>query len=416
MATANLKFDGRRVSLEPGVLLSLTQFYAEHLSALGYRPEPIKSLITCARHFCAWLNRSGLALEEVDDSIVDRFAHHSCECRDKRRAGPPSARTVHRTRHFVRFLRRNGLITTPTAAPAQAGARHVREFEEWLRHHRGVGEDTISSHIYVLTRRLLPALGDDMASYDARLVRQVILDGARSYSATYVKRVARVLRQFLQFLAARGECRPWLDRAIPMMVRWRGVTLPRYLSPADVERVIASCDPAMPGGVRDRAILLLLARLGLRAGDILDMRLDDIEWQQGTLRVRGKGRREVRLPLPQDAGNALLRYFKATRARVACDRVFLRSEAPYRAFTESAAISKIVRRALTRAGITNAPSQGAHLLRHSAATAMLRSGATLDAIGAVLRHRSVETTAHYAKVDVPALQQIAQSWPGGVSC
>jgi site-specific recombinase XerD len=299
---------------------------------------------------------------------------------------------------------------------AEVRDRHVIEFEDWLRHHRGIGERTISGHVYVLSRRLLPALGGDPACYDASLVRQVILDGARNHSPTYIKRVAMVLRQYLQFLAACGDCRPWLDRAIPRMVRWRAATLPRYLSLTDVERIIAACDPAMPGGVRDRAILLLLARLGLRAGDILDMRLDDVEWQQGTLRVRGKGRREVRLPLPQDAGNALLHYLKTTRPRVACERIFLRSEAPYLPFTESAAISKIVRRALTRAGITNAPSQGAHLLRHSVATAMLRSGATLDAIGAVLRHRSIETTAHYAKVDIPALHQIAQSWPGDVSC
>lgn len=416
MEKANLKSDGRRVSLEPGALLPVVQIYAERLSDLRYCPEQIKRQVTCARHFCAWLNRSSIALDGVNDRVVEQFARHRCECRHNRRPGRPSARTIYRTRRFVRFLRSHGLICKSPSVTAEVKDRRLIEFEDWLRNHRGITERTIRGHIYVLSQRLLPVLGGDPARYDATLVRQVILDGARQYSPTYSKRVARVLRQYLQFLAARGACRAWLDRAIPRMMCWRGATLPRYLLPADIERIIAACDPAMPGGVRDRAILLLLARLGLRAGDILDMRLDDIEWQQGTLRVRGKGRREVRLPLPQDAGNALLHYLKTTRPRIACDRVFLRSEAPYRAFTESAAISKIVRRALTRAGITNAPSQGAHLLRHSAATAMLRSGATLDAIGTVLRHRSIETTAHYAKVDIPALHRIAQAWPGDVSC
>jgi len=154
----------------------------------------------------------------------------------------------------------------------------------------------------------------------------------------------------------------------------------------------------------------------LRGGDILDMRLDDLDWDEGTLRVRGKGRREVRLPLPQDAGDALLDYLRRVRPRVDDDRIFLRSLAPYRPFAGSCAISDVVRLALKRAGIADPPSRGTNLLRHSAATGMLRAGATLDAIGAVLRHRSTDTTAHYAKVDVAMLRQVAQPWPGDASC
>lgn len=146
------------------------------------------------------------------------------------------------------------------------------------------------------------------------------------------------------------------------------------------------------------------------------MRLDDITWNEGTLRVRGKGRREVKLPLPQDAGDALLDYLELARPRVGDDRIFLRSSAPYRPFAAPCAISDVVRLALKRAGITDPPSRGANLLRHSAATAMLRAGATLDAIGTVLRHRSSDTTAHYAKVDVAMLRQVAQPWPGDASC
>ena len=177
------------------------------------------------------------------------------------------------------------------------------------------------------------------------------------------------LRGYLRFLAAHGVCRPWLDRAVPVIPQWRLSALPRYLPPADVERLIASCDLTKPHGIRDKAILLLLARLGLRAGDILGMRLDDIEWDEGTLRVRGKGRREVRLPLPQDAGDALLDYLERARPRVDDDRMFLRSSAPYRSFAGPCAISDVVRLALKRAGIADPPSRGTNLLRHSAATA-----------------------------------------------
>ena len=146
------------------------------------------------------------------------------------------------------------------------------------------------------------------------------------------------------------------------------------------------------------------------------MRLDDIAWANGTLRVRGKGRREMQLPLPQDAGNALLGYLETTRPSAACEHVFLRLSAPHRPFAVSSSISGVIRLALQRAGIDDAPTRGANLLRHSAATSMLRAGATLDAVGTVLRHRSPDTTAHYAKVDVAMLRQVAQSWPGSEPC
>ena len=157
--------------------------------------------------------------------------------------------------------------------------------------------------------------------------------------------------------------------------------------------------------------MLLLLRLGLRAGDIASMRPTDLDWQEATLLVRGKGRRDVRLPLPQDAGDAVLDYIEHARPQVAIDRVFLCLKAPVRPFESGMIVSDIVRAALRRAGIENPPSHGANLLRHSTATMMLRAGATLDEIGTVLRHKSPDTTAHYAKVDIGALQQIAQPWP-----
>jgi integrase len=157
--------------------------------------------------------------------------------------------------------------------------------------------------------------------------------------------------------------------------------------------------------------MLLLLRLGLRAGDIASMRPADIDWQEATLLVRGKGRRDVRLPLPQDAGDAVLDYLEHERPRVTIDRLFLCANAPFRALRSGGAVSDIVRGALRTAGIENPPSRGANLIRHTTATTMLRAGATLNEIGTILRHKSPDTTAHYAKVDVATLQQIAQPWP-----
>jgi integrase/recombinase XerD len=224
------------------------------------------------------------------------------------------------------------------------------------------------------------------------------------------------LRGYLRFLAAADLCPPELEHAVPLVPQWRLSSLPRYLFPEQVERLIASCDVCDRRGVRDRAILLLLARLGLRAGDILEMRLGDIDWSSATLQVKGKGRREMRLPMPQDAGDAVLDYLGGARPSVDDDHLFLRSIAPFRPFYSSPTISHIVARALKRAGIDDPPSRGANLLRHSAATHMLRGGATLQSVGAVLRHRSLETTAHYAKVDLNMLAQIAQPWPGDATC
>jgi site-specific recombinase XerD len=199
--------------------------------------------------------------------------------------------------------------------------------------------------------------------------------------------------------------------AIPTLVHRRLSSLPRYLGAEDVERVITSCDVAAEAGRRDRAILLLLARLGLRAGDIVQLRLRDIDWRAAWIHVTGKGRRETRLPLTREVGDALVAYLTQSRPETDTDVVFVRSRAPFRAFRSHCAVSVIVDRAFARAGVTR-PSRGAaHLLRHSVATSMLRHGASLQDVAALLRHQSVTTTEIYAKVDVKALRTIAQPWP-----
>jgi site-specific recombinase XerD len=409
------KASSRRQCMDARELTVPLVTFARHLADLGHTLLTVAAYSDGARHFGEWLYRIRVCPAQIDDGIVARFAHHRCRCPGIRGHRRLSTKYMARVLRFVEFLAGEGIIASSSPVPAPPVNDRVVAFQMWLREHRGLSERTIDRN-GLMIMRLLPALGDDPASYDARLVRRVILAEVRRSSVPYVKTMTTALRGYLNYLVAHGQCRPWLDRAIPTVPQWRLSAMPRYLPTEEVERLIASCDPDKPQGVRDRAILLLLARLALRAGDIFDMRLDDVEWANGTLRVRGKSRRETRLPLPQDVGDALLLYLENARPRVACDHVFLRSSAPYRAFTTSSSISCVVSHALRRAGIKSAPTRGANLLRHSAATSMLRAGATLDAVGAMLRHRSANTTAHYAKVDMAMLQQVVQPWPGSVSC
>jgi integrase/recombinase XerD len=414
MARSNASFSVRTHRMDAALLQPFIEAFVATLKAGQYTPLTIAGYEDSARHLSDWLWRNKIEFSQVGEDVVQHFACHRCRCPGARRQSRVSPKYVRRVGRFIRFLVDRGALAAPPSTPKNIDPQ-VAVYQDWLRHHRAISERTIDRHGRMIMR-LLSGLGSDPEVYDAALIRRIILAEAKRSSPPHVKTMTTALRGYLRFLAAAGLCRSGLDHAVPIIPQWRLSALPRYLPAAAVERVISSCDLSKPHGVRDRAILLLLARLGLRGGDVLAMRLVDVAWADGTVRVRGKGRREVRLPLPQDAGDALLEYLNRARPCVDEDRIFLRSSAPYRPLTGSSVVSGVVRLALSRAGITDAPSRGANLLRHSAATSMLRAGASLDAVGTVLRHRSVDTTAHYAKVDIVMLQQIAQPWPGAASC
>jgi site-specific recombinase XerD len=257
---------------------------------------------------------------------------------------------------------------------------------------------------------LLQTLGEDVSQWNARTVRDFILERAGQCGTPTTQALITSLRAFLRFLNFRGEFRDDLALAIPAVAHWRLARLPHCLSADEVNRLVAACDGTDLRRLRDRAIVLMLVRLGLRAGDVAHLRLTDIDWNNGTLQVIGKGRYQVRLPLPQDVGDALLRYLECRPANINTDHVFVRTIAPYGPFASGDGISSVVKHALKRASIET-PSKGAHLLRHTAATEMLRNGVPLDQAGLVLRHRSIDMTAYYAKADVALLKQIAQPWP-----
>ena len=415
MLATTLETSQRQRPIDAGALLPMVQSYVDHLAARGYRPATIQSLESRARHFCCWLVRSDIAASSIDDGMIEQFARHACQCSGTSITFAPNTAYIGMVRKFIAFLIESGTLQQPRCAADAPNDDRLPAYLNWLERHRGLTALTIRARRKLLNK-LLPLLGPDPRSYDAAGVRRVIVAESQRLSTARMKNVVTALRSYLRFLAVRGECAPLLDQAVPSVAHWKHSNLPKFLPATRVEVLIDACDMTAAAGIRDRAILLLLARLGLRAGDIMKLRIDDIDWQQGCLRVCGKGRRGSTLPLPQDVGDALLKYLTEARPDVSMTEVFLCSLAPYRPFADSHTVSSIVCRALTRAGIDDAPSRGAHLLRHSAATALLQSGASLTAIGAVLRHQCIDTTVRYAKVDVTSLRQVAQPWPGGVTC
>lgn len=389
--------------------------FAEWLRSAGYKRRPGQLLLRGAAHLGHWISARGGGIGRIEAGVLDAFARHlpTCAC-----SHPFQGRDrYHRegAQRFLTYLQRVGVVPPPTTAPETVPAM-VETFSAWMRQHRGVRDSTLGNYV-PLVQEFLAALGDDAAAYDAAQVRAFILARARQFGRSRAKSVVNAVRMFLRFLAVGGHCPADLAAAVPRIAHWKLSSLPRYLAADDLARLVAACDPATAAGARDRAVLLLLARLGLRAGDVRDLRLGDLDWSRGRLRLIGKGRCETWLPLPQEVGDAILHYLTRFRPARDDDHVFLRVYAPLGPLPSSGPIAKLVRRAIHRAGIA-APSQGAHVLRHSAATALLRQGASLDVIGAVLRHRCIESTAHYAKVDVALLRMVAPPWPvaGGRPC
>ena len=389
--------------------------FAKSLVSTGYTHLTVNSYIGSVAHFGWWCDKQDIAIEEIKEKTVDQFGAHRCGCPGNRIQKFVSKKYLNRVCRFVNYLQKQGIIKSTGCNPIDRSQPELAKFRDWLTQNRGLSKHTIDRYER-LVNRLLPALGRDPGIYNADKIRQVVFKEVSRCSRPQAKTIITALRTYLRFLSTEGACEPNLVNAVPTIPEWRLSSMPRYLNEDSIERLISSCDTSTPHGVRDRAVLLLLSRLALRAGDVAAMCIDDIDWFDGTVRVQGKGRREVRLPLPQDVGDSILEYLENVRPKVQIEKIFLCVNAPYRPFASSASVSDIVRSALCRAGVENAPSKGANLLRHSAATMMLRTGATLEGISAVLRHRSLDMTAYYAKVDVKMLQTVTQPWPGGAPC
>jgi site-specific recombinase XerD len=380
--------------------------FAAALERQGYSADTAVRYLRAAAHLGHVVAQQGTLPNHID---LTAFSEHLCTCRCPR---PMGGRGNHHTIFGARLFREHLVaigVCQPAAALQHPEPSLVAHFKIWLRKHRGASDRTIKLYARDATP-LMAALGDESEGWESAAIRSFFLDRAGHCGSGTVEKLTTSLRAFLRYLAVKGRCRADLADVVPGYAHWRLADAPRYLAPEQVIRLIAACDGEVVARRRDRAIVLLLARLGLRAGDVAQLRLNDIEWETGSLRVSGKSRYEVRLPLPQDVGDAIAAYLADRPSTCPSDHVFLRNIAPFRPFRKGDGISSVVKRLMQRTGIV-APVKGAHVLRHTAATEMLRHGVPLEKIGLVLRHRGIDTTAYYAKADVKLLKQIAQPWP-----
>ncbi len=377
----------------------------EHLLREGYTALAAPNLMRLLAHLSRWLQRRRLTAKDLESSVVERYIRH------RKRAGCRLYISLRGVEPVLRFLRAAGAAppmgtTTPRSSSLDV---LLASYDEYLRQERALALSTAHFYRLVAEQFLMERVDGDAPDFGALTAADVsafVLSESRSWGVPYTKYKVTALRSLLRFLYLGGELATDLAGAVPAVAGWRLSTLPRGVPAADLQRVLSACDRRTPVGRRDYAILLLLSRLGLRAREVAALELDDIDWAAGMLLIHGKGRRESTLPLPDDVGKALVAYLRRGRPRGVFRRVFLRCRAPYGPL---GSVPHIVRRAFARAGL---PKVGAHRLRHTTATQMLARGASLSEIAQVLRHRTVDTTAIYAKVDLDALRTVPQPWPG----
>lgn len=361
-------------------------------------------LLACWTH---WAREKGYAFDTVRGAHAASFALIDEGYRPRFR-GDLNKDAVETSKLFIAHLEDRGVLPPMPVIPRPP---IVDEFMAWARGQQGLAETTLGTYTCTIIP-FVAALGEDPTAYDAAAIRDFMLARAGAVSVGRLKGIGVAIRAFVRFLIATGRCPPGRDRAMPSAAGWRFASIPQFLPEEDIARVIAACDGERR--LRDRAVILLLVRLGMRASEVARLCFDDIDWRQGNIRAHGKGRREELLPLSQEVGDALIAYLKRAGPVFAARELFLTEYAPLRPIDRST-IKCMVRRALKRAGVESR-CKGAHVLRHSAATSMLRHGVSLAGVGAVLRHRSPAMTAHYAKVDMTLLTTIAQPWPESASC
>jgi len=392
--------------LRVGPLASHLDAYLKRIELEGFLPSSVPMQMYAIARFSNWLQTMQLDLHQVDEATVDRFLH-----RDPNVVHCGESASL---RRILALLRESGLTASKPPEFKNSRQRFIDDYRSYLRQERGLAEASLLNYVPFAEEILSSQFGDsdlDLPKLTATDVTKFIQERAHQLNPGRAKLLVTALRSFLRYLRYRGEISVDLAGCVPSVAVWSLSTVPKFLPAGTVQRFLDQCERRTPDGKRNYAVLLLLARLGLRACEIVSMSLDDIDWDSGHLTIRCKGGRWAQLPLPSDVGEAVAIYLRSGRPRSDCRQVFLRHRAPIHGFTQSTTVSAIVRRALIRAGIDSA-RKGAHLFRHTLATDLLREGSSLDEIGELLRHRSPNTTAVYAKVDLVALRTLALPWPG----
>ncbi len=399
----------RESSSARGPLVPYLEVFGTWLADQGYAQSTQQQKLRQVRKFSCWLEERELDLS--DGLHLDAWFDGP----DKRLPCAPIT-----GRQLLAWLRANHHLAPVEAdgdSDLSPAARIERQYERFLVDTRGLGHVTVKHRLPVIRAFLadqFPTHSVDLGALAVDDVTGFIRRSCARVSPGRAKVLIAALRCFLRYLYQRGDIATDIAGTIPGVPNWRLSSLPKALAPNEVEALIESCDRSTVVGRRDSAILLLLARLGLRASEVVGLTLDDVDWRRGTVAISGKNNRRDLLPLPCEVGQAVASYLQHGRpAACSTRRLFVGKMAPHRGFASSTAISSIVQRAMARAGIKRSSRGAAHLLRHSLATGMLRNGASLDDIGQILRHTHPDSTRIYAKVDLESLRSLAPAWPGG---
>jgi integrase/recombinase XerD len=398
---SRVRVSGPLEEFGPGFRVELER---QGYSRLGATPQ-----LRLMAHASRWMQSEGLAPEELTGEVVDRFLAA------RRAAGRRDYVTARAMAPLVGYLRRLGVAPPPVRSRALTRAGELGErFGEYLAVERGLAQGTVTGYVDAV-RPFLAGLDEDgLALWELRAgrVTAFVVARCRGQSRGAAKMTVTALRSLLRFMHVEGLIAESLVGAVSSSASWRLSGLPRALEPGQARALLACCERGTVVGRRDLAVLTVLVRLGLRAGEVAALSLEDIDWRAGELVVVGKGRRAERLPLPVDVGEAISGYLRDGRPSSALDRaVFVRVKAPHQRLS-TGGVTQIVVSAARRAGLGQIH---AHRLRHTAATSMLRAGAPLREIGQVLRHREQLSTAIYAKVDRAALRSLSRPWPGAGS-
>ena len=402
-----------RLAVE-GPLAPYFEPYTEYLADQGYSQVSYWKKTFLVSEFSRWLGREKIAASEITAEHEEAFLRYNAECRCPKRGDPIALTSV------TSWLQENGVIEGKLIASPEPSEvdRILQDYKSYLHEDRGLAPATVENYAGYIRRFLADMCGTEelkLGSIRASQIADYIRRNApRDRTFASAKDTVTALRSFLRFARYRDYIQTDLAAAVPSVAGWSMASIPRAM-PADCVRRLLDESKTWrsPAGLRNRAVLLLLARLGLRAREIACLELGDIDWPEGCLSVHGKGRQERPLPLSHDVGQAIASYLKDGRPQSACRRVFLRSRAPFTGLKGSSDICQIVQRAITRAGM-ELDFTGSHQLRHALAVDMLRQGVSLTEIGQVLRHRSPDTTRRYAKVDIEALREVALPWPGAL--
>ena len=379
--------------------------FAEGLLRQGYSRSSAEQHVCFIAHLDRWMQGAGVGLDGLSGAVIERYLAQ------RRAAGYAQYRSLKALQPLLDYLAPLGVLPFRQDVPLGLVEELLAGYRDWLLVERGVTAGTARGYVdfvrpFVATRRCGDVL--DVSGLTAADVTAFVLGACPGRAVGSAKLIVCALRSLLGWLHVTGQVPVSLVTAVPAVAGWRLSGLPKGLEPGQLCRLLAACDRRTACGRRDHAILLLLSRLGLRAGEVATLGLGDVDWRRGEIAVRGKGNRAERLPLPADVGVAIAAYLRRGRPATAEGRsVFVRVRAPHRALT-TGGVSNVVFDAAQRAGLGK---MHAHRLRHTAATAMLRAGSPLAEVGQVLRHRLPLTTAIYAKVDRDALAVLARPWP-----